>query len=121
MTDEHPEEVPLRDRRIDHTTVEDAAELDLVAQELALYLRRGDFAAVKGFFVVQELADIASLFEHMDDEDALTGIRQLPVQDQAELLGYLRPKTQVELARRMSREELARLMAAMSHDERVDL
>jgi magnesium transporter len=114
-------ETPLREIRLDHAMVEDAAELDIVAAELALYLRRGDFAAVKAFFVVQELADVASLLEHMDDEDALLAIRQLTVKDQAEVLGYLRPRAQVELARRMSREELARLMAAMSHDERVDL
>ena len=121
MEDDEPGAAPLTERRIDYTTFEDVAELDIVAQEVALYLRRGDFGAVKGFFVIQELADIASLLEHMDDEDALLAMRQLPVQDQAELLGHLRPKSQVELARRMSREELANLMAAMSHDERVDL
>ncbi len=114
-------DLPLDRLRLDHTTFEDARELDIVAEEVALYLRRGDFASVKAFFVIQELADIASLLEHMEDEDALIGIRQLPVQDRAEILGYLRPRTQVELARRMSREELTRLMAAMSHDERVDL
>lgn len=114
-------ETPLDQLRLDHTTFEDARELDIVADEVALYLRQGDLAAVKAFFVVQELADIASLLEHMDDEDALTAIRQLPVEDRAEILGRIRPRSQVALARKMSREELARLMAAMSHDERADL
>ncbi len=122
MAEHEPErEISLDQLRLDHTTVEDARELDIVAEELALYLRRGDVASVKGFFVIQELADIASLLEHMDDEDALLAIRQLPVEDRAEILGHLRASSQVALAGKMSREELARLMAAMSHDERADL
>jgi len=121
MSETPDEDSRLETLRLDHTTFEDSRELDIVAQELALYLRQGDFAAVKAFFVVQELADIASLLEHMDPEDALTGIRQLPVEDQAETLGYLRAVAQVDIASRMSREELAKLMAAMSHDDRVDL
>ncbi|MBP7003152.1 magnesium transporter [Amaricoccus sp.] len=113
-------EIPLHEIRLDHTTVEDEDELDIVAQELALYLRRGEFGSVKGFFVVQEIADIASLFEHMEPEDALLAMRQLDREDQAEVFGYLKPSAQVVMAEKMSREELARLMAAMSHDDRVD-
>lgn len=112
---------PLDQRRLDHTTFEDRRELDIVADEVALYLRRGDIDAVTAFFEVQELADIASLLEHMDDEDALLAIRQIPLEDRAGILGHIRPKSQVALARKMSREELAQLMAAMSHDERADL
>ncbi|MBP7240611.1 magnesium transporter [Amaricoccus sp.] len=115
---ETAETPPLHEIRLDHTTVED--ELDIVAQELALYLRRGEFGAVKGFFVVQEIADIASLFEHMEAEDALLAMRQLDREDQAAVFGYLKPSAQVTMAEKMSREELARLMAAMSHDDRVD-
>jgi magnesium transporter len=114
-------EVNLLALRIDHTTFEDEAELDIVAEEVALYLRKGDFAAVKGFFVVQELADVASLLEHMDPEDSLLAMRQLTLPEQAEVFGYLRASAQISLADKMSREELAKLMAAMSHDERADL
>jgi magnesium transporter len=120
MTDPRDPDTPLGDIRLDHTTVEDARELDIVAQELALYLRRGDLAAVRGFFAAQELADIASLFERLEPDDALLAMRQLDRQDQAEVFGYLRPAAQVTMAEKMSRAELAALMAAMSHDERVD-
>lgn len=120
MTEPLEAETPLSDIRLDHTMVDDARELDIVATEIALYLRRGEFAAVKAFFVVQELPDIASLLEEMEPEDALLAIRQLDRQDQAEIFGYLRASTQIELADKMSREELAKLMAAMSHDDRVD-
>jgi magnesium transporter len=121
MTETPDREAGLQTLRLDHTTFEDPAELDIVADEVALYLRRGDVEAVKAFFAVQELADVASLLEHLDEEDALTAMRQLAVEDQAELLGHLRPRVQVEMAERMDREELVRIMAAMSHDERVDL
>lgn len=120
MTEPLEPDMTLADIKLDHETVEDERELDIVATEIALYLRRGEFAAVKAFFVVQELADIASLLEQMEPEDALLAMRQLDRQDQAEVFGYLRPSAQVDLAEKMSREELARLMAAMSHDDRVD-
>lgn len=121
MTETIDPDTPLSVIRLDHITVENERELDIVADEIALYLRRGEFGAVKGFFVVQELADIASLLEHMDPEDALLAMRQLDREDQAQVFGYLRPSVQVTMAQRMSREELAKLMAAMSHDDRVDL
>jgi len=120
MTEALDGETPLSDIRLDHTTVEDARELDIVAQEVALYLRRGEFGAVKAFFIVQELADIASLLEQMAREDAALAMRQLDRKDQAEVFGYLRPAAQVTMAELMSRDELAKLMAAMSHDDRVD-
>lgn len=115
------EALPLAEIRLDHATIEDRQELDIVAEEVALYLRRGETTAVRDFFDAQELADIASLLERMDPEDALAAMRQLGVKDQAQVLGYFRPAAEVTMAEKMSREELARLMAAMSHDERVDL
>lgn len=120
MTEPFDGGTPLAGIRLDHTTVEDDRELDIVAAEVALYLRRGEFGAVKAFFIVQELADVASLLEHMQAEDALLAMRQLGLQDQAEVFGYLRPSAQVVMAEKMSRDELAKLMAAMSHDERAD-
>ncbi len=121
MSEATEEEVRLEEIRLDQTIVEDEAELDIVADEVALYLQRNDLEAVRAFFEGQELADIASLFEHLREEDALAAFRVLGPEDRARLLGYLRPSLQVELASRLSRDELARLMAAMSHDERVDL
>ena len=94
-------ETRLPDRRIDPETFEDTEALDIVAAELALYLRRGEFGAVKGFFVVQEVADIAGLLDHMETADALVAMRQLPAADQAETFGYLSPSTQVALSEAM--------------------
>jgi len=99
----------------------DPDDIDSVAAEIAGYLRRGEGAAVKAFLVVQELPDIARLIEHMAPADGLAALRQLPLRDRADLLGDLRTATQVALTEEMERGELARVMAEMSHDERVDL
>ncbi len=95
--------------------------VDVVADEIALCLRRGDFGAVKGFFVVQEAIDIAGLLEHMDSADALAALDQLPVRDRAEVFGELRASVQQSLGSAMPTEALAAMMAEMSHDERADL
>ncbi len=121
MSDGTGEDMRLEEIRLDQAILEDQVELDIVADEVALYLRRGDADAVLAFFEGQELADIASVLEHMANEDVLAAFRLLAPEDRARVLGYLRSSVQVELASRLSRDELARLMAAMSHDERVDL
>lgn len=95
--------------------------VDVVADEVALALRRGDFGAVKGFFVVQEAVDIAGLLEHMEPADALVALDQLLLRDRAEVFGELRAPVQQSLGSAMPTEALAAMMAEMSHDERADL
>jgi magnesium transporter len=68
-----------------------------------------------------ELADAAALLEELAEGDDLDVMRMLPLHDQAEIIGYLRPRAQVDLATRIARRDLAKLMTAMSHDERADL
>ena len=92
MTDQLHAERPLSGIRLDHTTVEDLRELDIVAQEVTLYLKRGELAAVKAFFIVQEIADIASLFEQMEPEDAAPPC--------ASSVARIRPKCSAICARR---------------------
>jgi hypothetical protein len=41
MSDATEEDVRLEELRLDHTTFEDERELDIVADEVALYLRQG--------------------------------------------------------------------------------
>jgi magnesium transporter len=92
-----------------------------VALEIHRLLFEGDTTSVQEFLLGQELADTAAYIEELDEGPDLTAMRLLPLHDQAELIGYLRPSSQVEIATRMSRRELAALMTAMSHDERADL
>ena len=114
-------QTPLSDVRFDPDS--DGAGFDpaFIAVEVARLLREQQHSAVSEFLESQELADIAALIEELDDGDDLAAMRLLPLHDQAELLGYLRPRAQIGLATRIPRRELVALMTAMSHDERADL
>lgn len=112
---------PLSDFRFDPETSTDQVHVAFVALEIARLLHEGDKEAVRDFLDSQELADIAGYFEELDAGDDLAAMRLLPLHDQAELIAYLRPSSQMEIATRMPRRELAALMTAMSHDERADL
>lgn len=107
--------------RIGHSGSRRGGNLDRVTEELTRYLRRGEFGPVTEFFEEQELADTASILERLGPADALLGIRQLPLTDQAEVFGYLKPSLQIKLAEAMDRKQLAEVMGAMNHDERADL
>ncbi|MCC5962604.1 MAG: magnesium transporter [Rhodobacteraceae bacterium] len=92
-----------------------------IAIEVARLLQENRADAVSEFLVGQEMADIAALIEELERGPDLTVLRLLPLHDQAEMLGYLRPSSQVEIATRLPKPELVQLMTAMSHDERADL
>ncbi|OKL53669.1 magnesium transporter [Bowdeniella nasicola] len=66
-------------------------------------------------------ADIAKHLVTLTRHDAAKALLALSDRSQAEIFGHLRPHIQVELARIFNREQLATLITAMSHDERVDL
>ncbi len=92
-----------------------------IAIEVGRLLQEEQHDVIREFLQSQELADIAALIEELDEGNDLAVIELLPLHDQAELLGYLRPRAQIEIATRMSRRKLVALMTAMSHDERADL
>lgn len=92
-----------------------------IAIEVTRMLREGQVTVVGEFVDSLELADAAALLEELAEGDDLDVMRMLPLHDQAEIIGYLRPRAQVDLATRIARRDLAKLMTAMSHDERADL
>lgn len=92
-----------------------------IAIEVTRLLREGQVTVVGEFVDSLELADAAALLEELAEGDDLDVMRMLPLHDQAEIIGYLRPRAQVDLATRIARRDLAKLMTAMSHDERADL
>ncbi len=114
-------QTPLSDIRFDPDA--DGAGFDpaLIAVEVARLLKEKQEDTIKAFVQNQELADVAALIEELDEGDDLAVMEMLPQHDQAELLGYLRPSAQIEIATRVSRRKLVALMTAMSHDERADL
>jgi magnesium transporter len=111
----------LADFRFDPDAEADYIDATFVALEIARLLGEGDSDAVREFLESQELADVAAFLEELDIPDALTAMRLLPLHDQAELIGYLKPSSQLVIATQLHRRELAALMTAMSHDERADL
>jgi len=111
----------LADFRFDPESGSDYIDAAFVAIEITRLLREGDSKAVAEFLESQELADVAAYLEELETPDAMTAVRLLPLHDQAEVIGYLRPSSQLTMATQMTRRELARLMSAMSHDERADL
>ena len=113
--------ISLSDFRIDPATGDGYVDARFVAMEITRLLGEGDTAAVAEFLQSQELADVAAWLEELDTEPAMQAMRLLPLHDQAEVIGYLRPASQLTVAAQMGRRELARVMSAMSHDERADL
>ncbi|WP_114964613.1 magnesium transporter [Alkalilacustris brevis] len=111
----------LADFRFDPDAEHDYIDAAFVALEITRLLREGDTDSVREFLITQELADVAAYLEELDVDEALTATRLLPLHDQAELIGYLKPSSQLVVATQMRRRELAALMSAMSHDERADL
>ncbi len=111
----------LADFRFDPDSADSFLDTRFVAIEIARLLAEGDTASVAQFLEGQEIADVAAYLEELDTEPAMTAMRLLPLHDQAEVIGYLRPSSQLVVAARMGRRELARVMSAMSHDERADL
>jgi magnesium transporter len=113
--------VSLADFRPDREGGDDYIDTRFVALEIARLLSEGDAASVAEFLNDQEIADVAAWLEELDSATGMQAMRLLPLHDQAQVIGYLRPASQLTVAQQMGRRELARLMAAMSHDERADL
>ncbi|MGY6632690.1 MAG: magnesium transporter [Alkalilacustris sp.] len=111
----------LADFRYDPDSEDDFIDTKFVAIEIARLLAEGDTQAVADFLESQEIADVAAWLEELNTQDGMRAMRLLPLHDQAEVIGYLRPASQLTVAAQMGRRELARVMSAMSHDERADL
>jgi magnesium transporter len=96
-------------------------KLEAIASAVRNALREGKAGELREFIDAQEPADVASILDHLDTSDALSAMRHVELHDQAKIYGYLDASCQIALADRMGRRDFAQLMAAMSHDERVDL
>lgn len=111
----------LLDLEVDRNVLADDETLAIVAQALRTCLRDGDKKTLRAFLDSQEPADIATILDTLEAAEALAAMRHVGLYEQAQIFGYLDPEYQIELSDLMGRREFARLMSAMSHDERVDL
>lgn len=111
----------LLDLEIDRNVLSDEDTLAIVADAIRTCLKEGDKKTLRAFLDSQEPADIATILDTLEAGDALAAMRHVDLHEQAQIFGYLDAEYQIELSDLMGRREFARLMGAMSHDERVDL
>jgi magnesium transporter len=114
-------QTPLNEFRFDPDAEETGLDAAFLAVAVTQLLREHNTDAIREFIEGQELADAAALIDELAVGDDIAVLQLLPLHDQAELIGYLRPRAQIELATRIPRRDLVALMTAMSHDERADL
>lgn len=114
-------QTPLSEYRFDSASQNAGIDAALIAIEVARLLKEGRTDEIRQFMETLELADVAALIEQLDETSDLAVLRLLALHDQAELIGYLRPSSQVSVATRSRKGDLVALMTAMSHDERADL
>lgn len=93
----------------------------IVAAALRDYLAKNDLQSIAAAVRNQHAADVANTLSEFDASDIARILLILPERQGATVFGYFGSDSQVEVARQFSRAELAKLVAAMSHDERVDL
>jgi len=93
----------------------------IVTAALHHHLTGNDLDSVRAALQDKHAADIANAIGDLAPAEASKILLLLPERRQAEVFGYLEPATQVEIAHQLSRSDLARLITAMSHDERADL
>ncbi len=114
-------QTPLSDIRFDRDSNDADFDAAFIAVEIQRLMDEKRDDEVREFVSAQELADVAALIEELPEDVDLQVMRLLTLHDQAELLGYLRPSSQIAIAHCIPRRELVALMTAMSHDERADL
>jgi len=108
----------IQDRDLLAATEGGLADLAPVIAEL---LRAGDTRAILNYVEDQHPADIGSLLESLPTEDAIRVLKLLPLEERADVYGYLGSECQIETARALGRREFAKIVAEMSADERADL
>lgn len=92
-----------------------------LAQVVSDRLREGDTRSILTYFDDQHAADIANLLAELPAEDASRLLRLLPLEERADVFGYLEPDDQIEIGRALGRREFAKVVSEMSADERADL
>ncbi|HET6628869.1 MAG TPA: magnesium transporter [Woeseiaceae bacterium] len=84
-------------------------------------LEKGDATAVLQFVETAHPADVAALLDALESDVARDHLLALPLLRRTEVFSYLRPESQVSLAERLDRRQLAEIMTQMNPDDRADL
>jgi magnesium transporter len=81
----------------------------------------GDADVLRVLIDDEHPADIGAALEEFEPHHVLAILDLMPLQDQADIFGYLERDFQVELAHTAPRAKLARIVTEMNSDERADL
>lgn len=88
---------------------------------LKAWLEAGDTASVHEAVKTMHPADIANEIGGLKPAEAARVLTALPSDRQGTVFGYFDAPFQIAMAKSLPRGELARIVTAMSHDERADL
>lgn len=86
----------------------------------AAWASAGDTASLREAVRTMHPADLANEIGGLPPERAAPLLAALPADRQGAVFGYFDAPFQVALARTLPRADLARIVSAMSHDERAD-
>ena len=96
-------------------------DADLAAEIIATCLERGDSATLTDWFEEGLAVDIADALDRLEPAQLAAALLLIPVDEQAEIFGYLPLGRQTRLVAGMSRAAVIALLERMSSDERADL
>ncbi|RQD76693.1 magnesium transporter [Desulfonatronospira sp. MSAO_Bac3] len=99
---------------------DDQGRQELISR-LESLLEAGDHDSIRDFFYSLHPADGAQALELFSPEKACAFITLLNNETQAQIFNYLPPHFETRMASCLGRAQLARIIGAMSHDERADL
>ncbi|MFN3937492.1 MAG: magnesium transporter [Gemmobacter sp.] len=94
--------------------------MTILTNALTTWLASGDTASVREAVKSMHPADIANEIGGLKPADAARVLTALPPDRQGTVFGYFDASFQIAMARSLPRTELARIVTAMSHDERAD-
>lgn len=95
--------------------------MSTLTHALTAWLSAGDDASIREAVRTMHAADIANEIGGLPADQAAHLLTALPPDRQGIVFGYFDPSFQIALTRALSRADLARIVSAMSHDERADL
>lgn len=93
----------------------------LLLPDLREMLEENDTRALTEFCEVLYPAVVAEVLEGLDSEQVWTVLGNCQFERRAEIFGFLSLPQQVELVKNVNRQQLSKLLEAMSPDDRVDL
>lgn len=94
---------------------------ELLAESIQHTLQGSELESLRNFVRSEHPADIAAFAETISPDQIWTILNLLPIEQQAEVFGYLETTQQIDLARHATRARLAALVTEMNADERADL